>query len=219
MTQSNRWPFASPACLLRSCEKREAEEGEEPFPRGKKRAAPLTVRKLSLMLDGDREKRKITVVLKFRWLYRRFLNSKIHYKQRHNKDTRKRQIIKPVPFFTWTFPAQLRSLAFVCFTGTDWDFSYSSLARHRPLRQSYLALPLSEQWSYVMEFRCLTHSLDFEIVVTVFWIAAKIRAGRDSSLKVEADEESESLFVSRRVGVNAGWVKLSKQFMSSHIHK
>ncbi len=40
-----------PACLLRSCEKREAEEGEEPFPRGKKRAAPLTVRKLSLMLD------------------------------------------------------------------------------------------------------------------------------------------------------------------------
>lgn len=31
---------------------REPEEGDEPFPRGKKRAAPLTVRKLSLMLLG-----------------------------------------------------------------------------------------------------------------------------------------------------------------------
>lgn len=50
-------PFTSPACLLRSCEKREAEEEEEPFPRGKKRAAPLTVRKLSLMLDRQRERR------------------------------------------------------------------------------------------------------------------------------------------------------------------
>lgn len=46
-----------PACLLRSCENREVEEGEEPFPRGKKRAAPLTVRKLSLMLGRGRERR------------------------------------------------------------------------------------------------------------------------------------------------------------------
>lgn len=47
-----------PACLLRSCENREVEEAEEPFPRGKKRAAPLTVRKLSLMLDRGREKER-----------------------------------------------------------------------------------------------------------------------------------------------------------------
>lgn len=46
-----------PACLLRSCENREVEEAEEPFPRGKNRAAPLTVRKLSLMLDRGRERR------------------------------------------------------------------------------------------------------------------------------------------------------------------
>lgn len=53
--------FPLPACLLRSCEKREAVEVEEPFPRGKKRAAPLTVRKLSLMLDTERFTRNIKV--------------------------------------------------------------------------------------------------------------------------------------------------------------
>lgn len=51
-----------PACLLRSCENREVEEVEEPFPRGKKRAAPLTVRKLSLMLGKGREKERETFI-------------------------------------------------------------------------------------------------------------------------------------------------------------
>lgn len=45
--------FTSPACLLRSCETRDTAEAEVPFPRGKKRAAPLTVRKLSLMLHRE----------------------------------------------------------------------------------------------------------------------------------------------------------------------
>lgn len=39
-----------PVCLLRRCVTRGTGEGEEPFPRGRKRAAPFTVRKFSLML-------------------------------------------------------------------------------------------------------------------------------------------------------------------------
>lgn len=52
-----------PVCLLRRCVMRGAGEEEEPFPRGKKRAAPLTVRKFSLILMTrtvtDREKAEI----------------------------------------------------------------------------------------------------------------------------------------------------------------
>lgn len=39
-----------PVCLLSRCVMGGTEEGEEPFPRGRKRAAPFTVRKFSLML-------------------------------------------------------------------------------------------------------------------------------------------------------------------------
>lgn len=45
-----------PVCLLRRCVMRGTEEGEEPFPRGKKRAAPLTVRKFSLILKCTKRK-------------------------------------------------------------------------------------------------------------------------------------------------------------------
>jgi len=47
-----------PACLLR-CPvilEEQDEEEEEPFPRGRKRAAPFTVRKLSLMLRTERDR-------------------------------------------------------------------------------------------------------------------------------------------------------------------
>lgn len=43
-----------PVCLFLRCVMRGMEELGEPFPQGKKRAAPLTVRKFSLILK-DRE--------------------------------------------------------------------------------------------------------------------------------------------------------------------
>lgn len=53
--------FIAPACLLRSCETRDTAQAAEPFPRGKKRAAPLTVRKLSLMLHGHNKRKQALV--------------------------------------------------------------------------------------------------------------------------------------------------------------
>lgn len=46
-----------PACLLRCAVILEEQEeaAEEPFPRGRKSAAPLTVRKLSLMLRTEKK--------------------------------------------------------------------------------------------------------------------------------------------------------------------
>lgn len=52
-----------PVCLFRRCVMRGAEEGEEPFPRGRKRAAPLTVRKFSLILmTKTAVERKIIII-------------------------------------------------------------------------------------------------------------------------------------------------------------
>lgn len=61
----------TPACLLRSCETRETAQAAVPFPRGKKRAAPLTVRKLSLMLHRWKDRRQNkNVALKKQFLQR-----------------------------------------------------------------------------------------------------------------------------------------------------
>lgn len=63
-----------PVCLLRRCVMRGAGEEEEPFPRGKKRAAPLTVRKFSLILmtrtdrKTERKERYIIHMLKLKKL-------------------------------------------------------------------------------------------------------------------------------------------------------
>lgn len=54
-------------------------------------------------------------------------------------------------------------------TGFGWDFSNNNnLARNCQLQQSYLALLLSEQWSYVIDSRCPTHSFDFDIALAFF---------------------------------------------------
>lgn len=64
MSWDRAWQQQLPACLLR----RWLTLGvDEPFPRGRKSAAPFTVRKLSLMLQGKRQEmseRNTALILK-----------------------------------------------------------------------------------------------------------------------------------------------------------